>query len=93
MTTAMVAFNWILGLLLVGTTIWLYPDHSFSAIAQWALLYAAAIAAPTFWYKGARRHFKAIGLGETPQLHLIAFRPVVAGFMTLLAALSLILRR
>lgn len=63
------------------------------ALPRWALLLLAAIGAPTWWYHAARRHFKAIGLTETRELHKIAFRPVIVGFMTLLVVLGLIPRR
>jgi hypothetical protein len=90
MMAAMTAFNWIVGLAIVGTTVWIYPDHSPAAIAQWALLYLVAIAAPYWWYRSARRYFQACGLTETPELRTIAARPIVASALTLVMAFSLI---
>ena len=90
MGTAMVAINWIVGATLAAVTVWMYPDHSALAITRWVLLYLAAVAVPFWWYRKARRHFQASGVVESPELHAIAFRPILVGVLTLLMALPLI---
>ena len=88
----MLVFNWVVGIAIIAATAWL-TDRAPLTLLRLALLYLVAIAAPSWWYYRARRYFRANNLVETPELHAIAFRPILVGVLTLMMALPFILGR
>ena len=92
MTLAVLIFDYIGGTLLVYLALRAYPDHSVHALTTWGMLYLFAVVLPVIGAVRDRRWLRARGIDMTTRVRTIIASPLIAGGMTLLAALDLLRR-
>jgi hypothetical protein len=69
-----------------------YPVQSPVAMVQWAILYVATVVYPMGWTVQHIRTLRRLGLSDSPDLHRLAWSPVIVGGTSLLISLSLLWR-
>ena len=92
MTLAVLIFNYVGGTYLVYLTLRAYPDHSAHALTTWGMLYLFAVVLPIVGAVRDHRWLNAHGIDMTPRARAIIASPLIAGGLTLLAALDLLRR-
>lgn len=92
MTLAVLIFNYVGGTYLVYLALTTYPDHSVHALTTWGMLYLFAVVLPIISAVRDYRWLRARGIEMTPRARAVIASPLIAGGLTLLAALDLLHR-
>jgi hypothetical protein len=92
MALAVLALNYIGGTALVFLVFRAYPDHSFSALTSWGMLYLFGAIAPIHSAIRCHRWLRKQHIEITALARALVISPLIAGGLTLLAALDLLRR-
>ena len=87
---AMVAFNVAGTLVFVSVFFWFGRDHSLLALGRWVALFGAALLIPMYWSGKVEAEIAKLPQPVAPELRRAPLYPILAGIMTLVAALGLL---
>jgi hypothetical protein len=84
----MVAFNLAGTLAFISVFYWFGGDHSLLALGRWVALFASALLVPMYWSGKVEAELARLPPPVSPGLRRASLYPILAGIMTLIAAMA-----